>query len=117
MTTLIKDKRDLQASVRQRHTAIQSANHETIVLLGVIPSLVGEFPARDAEDHEQALHARFIRLRRFEPHTCGAEWFTAAEELTDYQGQRSVSREIRDRAHGRWSADQSLTRRTPHVDD
>lgn len=84
MTTRIPDKRDLQQSIRLRHKQIQSTNHETIQLLGIICFDKGEFPARDAEQLEQELHIRFKAQQRFKDNTPGHEWFNPGAELLDY---------------------------------
>jgi hypothetical protein len=68
----------------QRHKQIQSSNHETITLLGVIPFLDGTLPARRAELCERRLHVRFAALRRFKPHTVGSEWFTREDTLVEF---------------------------------
>jgi|SRR5208282_4398466 len=74
----------VRACILQRHKQIQSSNHETITLLGVIPFLDGELPARRAELCERKLHIHFADLQRFEPHTSGAEWFNRGTELLEY---------------------------------
>jgi hypothetical protein len=70
--------------IRQRHKQIESSNHETITLLGLIPFLDGELPARRAELCERELHQHFADLQRFKPHTCGAEWFSYGTQLVEY---------------------------------
>jgi hypothetical protein len=95
VTTIPKEKNSLQeadwlACVRQRHKQIQSSNHETIKLLGVIRFIDGGQPARLAENRERQLHKQFADLQRFEPHTCGAEWFNPGTKLLAY---------IREHAH------------------
>lgn len=89
ITTVPKEKNNLQeadwlTSIRQRHKQIQSSNHETIKLLGVIRFIEGEQPARAAENYERQLHKQFAGLQRFEPHTCGAEWFNPGDQLLAY---------------------------------
>jgi hypothetical protein len=69
-----------------RHKQIQSSNHETIKLLGVIRFSDGAWPAREAEKCERELHKKFAELQRFRAHTCGAEWFTPGQALFDYIG-------------------------------
>src|SRR5579863_1028874 len=74
----LKDQRlieGVRACILQRHKQIQSSNHETVTLLGLIPFLDGELPARRAELCERKLHSHFAKLQRFKPYTCGAEWF------------------------------------------
>jgi hypothetical protein len=77
-------KRGVQECVLRRHKQIQSSNHETVELLGIIPFLEGDWPARRAELCERKLHLHFSKQQRFEPHTAGAEWFTPGTELLDY---------------------------------
>jgi hypothetical protein len=89
MTTVRTEKDQVQdadwcACILHRHKQIQSANHETIKLLGVIRFSDGEQPTRDAEKHERELHKRFAALQRFKPYTCGAEWFRPGNKLLDY---------------------------------
>jgi hypothetical protein len=89
VTTIRKEKQEVEAAdwvacVRQRQQQIQSSNHETIRLLGIIKFADGESPARDAEKLEQELHKTFAELRRFRPHTRGAEWFTPDRSIWDY---------------------------------
>ncbi len=74
----------LSTAVMRRFTQIQTSNHETVELLGVITFSEGQFPTRDAEVLERELHIRFADLQRFKPHTRGAEWFTPSEELGKY---------------------------------
>ncbi len=95
MTTSIPDTRDLKQSIRLRHEQIQSANHETIQLLGLIcfDHNKSEFPSRDAEDLEQHLHRKFGEQQRFERRTRGAEWFTSTKELADFIRENSKSPE------------------------
>lgn len=68
-------------AVIKRVQTIQTHNHETIELLGVIPFDSGEFPMCEAEDRERLLHIQFAHLQRFKPHTRAAEWFTFSPEL------------------------------------
>lgn len=74
----------LQICIRRRHEQIQSANHETVELLGLIRFSEGEYPTRLAEVCERELHIRFATLQRFKAHTRGAEWFTPGNELLHY---------------------------------
>jgi len=76
--------RDWLDCIRQRHKQIQSSNHETIRLLGVIRFSGGEQPTRRAEGRERELHKRFSGLQRFKPYTCRAEWFMPGAELLAY---------------------------------
>ena len=71
----------LRDTIKRRLSAIQSSNHEPIVLLGVIYFEAGDYPTRDAESRERELHLEFAHLQRFKAGTKGAEWFTAAPEL------------------------------------
>jgi len=84
MTALTKAKGTLQSCIRQRHEQIQSSNHETIELLGVIRFSDGEYPAWLAEDCEHKLHIQFAARQRFKPHTRGAEWFTPADDILNF---------------------------------
>lgn len=86
-TYVLKDDdlaRGVRDCIRQRHKQIQSSNHETIALQGVIPFLDGDLPARRAELCERKLHEHFAHLRRFKPHTVGSEWFSREIGLLDY---------------------------------
>ena len=74
----------LLQAVRRRFSAIQTSNHETVELLGVVHFTEGQYPTRQAEVVERELHIRFATLQRFKPHTGGAEWFTPSPELFDY---------------------------------
>jgi hypothetical protein len=49
----------LQACVRRRFEQIQSSNHETIELLGLICFCEGQYPTRSAEVLERELHIQF----------------------------------------------------------
>lgn len=73
-----------RATLLDRMKKTQTHNHEPIELLGVIRFDDGEQPMRDAEDQERLLHLRFAHLGRFKPHTRGAEWLTASQELLDF---------------------------------
>ena len=79
-----------RATLLDRMKKTQAHNHEPIELLGVIRFSDGEFPTRDAEDQERVLHTRFNHLRRFKPHTRGAEWFTASPELLEMIAETSI---------------------------
>jgi hypothetical protein len=74
----------LAQAVRRRFSAIQSSNHETVELLGVVQFKDGQFPTRQAEVVERELHIRFAPLQRFKAHSRGAEWFSSSAELLDY---------------------------------
>jgi hypothetical protein len=95
MTTSIPGTRDLRQSVRYRQRQIQSANHGTIRLLGIICFDAGKFPARDAEDREQELHKRFEKLRRFKDNTSGHEWFAPSKELLDCIQGHKLSKDFK----------------------
>jgi hypothetical protein len=83
----------LQTCIRRRHAQIQSSNHETIELLGVVRFAESERPMRLAEVLERELHVRFAALQRFKAHTRGAEWFTPGNELLDYIRQNTETPE------------------------
>jgi hypothetical protein len=89
VTTIRKEKDKVEASdwvacIKHRQEQIQSSNHETIRLLGIFKFPDGASPAREAEKLEQELHKAFAELRRFRPHTRGAEWFTPGRLIWDY---------------------------------
>lgn len=71
----------LRDTIKRRLSAIQTSNHEAIMLLGVIYFESGDYPTRDAETRERELHLEFAHLQRFKEGTKGAEWFTATPEL------------------------------------
>lgn len=83
----------LQQAITRRFRQIQSSNHETVELLGVILFNEGKYPTRSAEVQERALHLRFAALRRFKQDTRGAEWFSPSTELIDFITQHSSSPE------------------------
>jgi hypothetical protein len=87
-------KGSLQQAVQRRFREIQSSNHETIELLGVIRFSEGEFPAKLAETRERELHIKFASLQRFKQHTRGAEWFTPGAELLDYIREHTETPEV-----------------------
>ena len=74
----------LAQAVRRRFSAIQSSNHETVELLGVVQFQDGKYPTRQAEVVERELHIRFAPLQRFKAYSRGAEWFSSSAELLDY---------------------------------
>jgi hypothetical protein len=84
MTTRILGQRDLRQSISFRHKQIQSANHETIRLLGIICFDDGDSPAGNAQRLEQELHIRFKEQQRFEDNTPGHEWFTPVPALLNF---------------------------------
>lgn len=71
----------LRGSMVRRLTKIQTSNHETVVILGVIPFTEGPYPTRSADARERELHIQFAHLERFKAGTCGAEWFNVAPDL------------------------------------
>jgi hypothetical protein len=73
--------KSLVQCVRQRFGSIQSSNHETIELLGIVRFIEGEYPTRSAEVRERELHIKYAHLQRFKRHTRGAEWFSVSPEL------------------------------------
>jgi hypothetical protein len=72
------------AAVTRRLSALQSANHEPLELLGVIPFRNMAQPMKAAEDRERALHRQFRHLQRTKEGNRGYEWFTAKEELLQF---------------------------------
>lgn len=74
----------LQQAVTRRFNAIQSSNHETVELLGLLLFTEGPYPTRSAEVRERELHIQFSACQRFKPNTRGAEWFTATPELLSF---------------------------------
>jgi hypothetical protein len=79
--TSVEEGRTISESLRSRLSSIQSSNHETIELLGVIRFVAGEFPTRDAEVKERELHVQYAHLQRFKAHTRAAEWFNVSDDL------------------------------------
>lgn len=71
-------------TVGARLRAIQSANHECIELLGVIPFRGIPQPMKAAEDREREIHLLFSALQRAKPGQRGQEWFTATTELLEF---------------------------------
>ena len=74
----VTKKEKLKGRIREH----QGSNHETLKFLGVVPFLDSEYPMKDAEVHEQALHKKFVKFQRRKG--AGQEWFTADPELLDY---------------------------------
>jgi hypothetical protein len=68
-------------TVARRLGALQSANHESLELLGVIPFRHMAQPMKAPEDKERALHQQFRHLQRTREGNRGYEWFTADDEL------------------------------------
>ncbi len=82
--TAVTKNMSLKQAVLRRFRQIQTSNHETVELLGLIRFTEGEFPTRLAEVLERELHHRFAKLQRFAANTIAAEWFTASAELLAY---------------------------------
>lgn len=78
------------STVKSRLAAIQSANHEPITLLGVIPFRGLPQPMRAAEDKERELHRQFRALQRAKEGTRGYEWFTVTPALISLIESTSV---------------------------
>lgn len=74
----------LKQAVLRRFAQLQTSNHETIELVGIIHFSHGKYPTRDAEVLERELHIRFGTSQRFKSNTRGCEWFTPTEELFSY---------------------------------
>ena len=77
-------KGDLKQAVVRRFRQLQSSNHETLELLGLIRFSEGQYPTRLAEVRERELHTKFVSFLRFKQHYIGAEWFAPAPQLLDY---------------------------------
>jgi hypothetical protein len=92
VTALTKNCTMLEA-VKRRFREIQTSNHETVELLGIIAFTEGEYPTRAAEVRERELHIQFAYLQRFKPHTRAAEWFTPAPELIEFVTANSTAPE------------------------
>lgn len=84
--TSVAEGKTISAAINQRFKSIQSANHETIELLGVVQFVEGDFPVRSAEVVERELQIKFLSLQRFKQHTIGAEWFNVSDELLAWIG-------------------------------
>ncbi len=74
----------VRQAILRRLRQIQSSNHELVRVLGLIYLTEGQFPTRSAEVIERDLHIRFSHLQRFKAHYCGAEWFSAGQDLLEY---------------------------------
>lgn len=83
----------LQQGVTRRFKAIQSCNHETVELLGLVHFTDGQYPTRSAEVLERELHIQFAAHQRFKPGTRGGEWFTPSPELLTYIREHTQSPE------------------------
>jgi hypothetical protein len=79
----------LQDAVTRRMKQIQSANHEQVELLGIIPFETGDMPTFEAETRERELHNQFASSLRFKQHTIGAEWFDSTEGLLSYVSENT----------------------------
>jgi hypothetical protein len=88
VTALTKEK-TIKEAVVERFRHLQTSNHETVELLGIIYFSSGKYPTRDAEILERELHIRFSASQRFKPNTRGCEWFTPTEELFLYINENS----------------------------
>lgn len=84
----------LEKAVLRRFKQIQTSNHETVELLGVIHFTEGKYPTRDAEVLERELHIQFSDCQRFKAHTSGSEWFTPTKKLLDYISKNAVNPEL-----------------------
>jgi hypothetical protein len=71
----------LRQGVTRRLKEIQTSNHETVELLGLVHFTEGQYPTRSAEVRERELHVLFAAQQRFTPGSRGAEWFTPSPEL------------------------------------
>ena len=83
----------LQQGIIRRFREIQTSNHETIELLGLIHFTDGQYPTRSAEVLERELHILFVEHQRFKPGTRGAEWFTPSSGLLEYIAEHAQSPE------------------------
>jgi hypothetical protein len=84
----------MRDAVKRRFSQIQSSNHDTVELLGVITFTEGQYPTRQAEVRERELHIQFAHLQRFKPGTRASEWFTASQELLSFIAANSTPPEI-----------------------
>jgi hypothetical protein len=80
-----------RTTLSHRLRAIQTANHEEIILLGKIAFDSGEEPLRVAEAREQEIHRQFEHLRLRPVGTPGCEWFKPAPELLAFIEQNKNS--------------------------
>ncbi len=80
----------LLQAIKSRQRSLQTANHELIELLGIIPISEGTYPTRQAEVLERELHLRFAASHRFKQHACGAEWFTPTGDILTYINEHST---------------------------
>jgi hypothetical protein len=71
----------MREAITRRFKEIQSSNHETVELLGVIAFTEGQYPTRLAEVRERELHMQFAHLQRFKAGTRGSEWFMPGQDL------------------------------------
>jgi hypothetical protein len=74
----------LNQAIVRRLTKIQTANHESVELLGILLFTEGPYPTRQADARERELHIQFAHLERFKAGTCGAEWFNAGPDLVAF---------------------------------
>ena len=79
-----------RTTVKDRFRKIQTGNHETLELIGVIAFDSGEFPMKDTEDKERLLHIEFAAQQRFKSSTAGYEWFAASRELLAYIAEHTT---------------------------
>jgi hypothetical protein len=84
---------NLEKAIQRRFKQIQTSNHETVELLGVVQFTEGKYPTREAEVLERELHIQFAATQRFQPHTSGAEWFTPTPSLLAYIEEHAQSPE------------------------
>ncbi|HKD15264.1 MAG TPA: GIY-YIG nuclease family protein [Candidatus Angelobacter sp.] len=86
----------MRQAVTRRFKQIQSSNHETVELLGIIAFTEGQYPTRLAEVRERELHLQFAHLQRFKAGTRGSEWFMPSEELLSHITEISTPLETLD---------------------
>ncbi len=89
----VTNKTTLEKSVIRRFKQIQTSNHETVELLGVVYFNTGKYPTRNAEILERELHIKFSQHQRFKQNTSGSEWFTPSSELKSYISEKTTKPE------------------------
>jgi len=73
----------VQRGIKRRLRGLQSANHEPLKILGVIPFEGVKRPMLAAEKKERELHQKFAHLQRFEKGWVGSEWFSVTPKLLE----------------------------------
>jgi hypothetical protein len=89
--TSVSKSQTFKEAIKRRHRQLQSANHETVVLLGAILFSEGDKPTLLASIRENELHSQFAASLRFKRYTVGSEWFTSSDQLLDFINENAQS--------------------------